>query len=333
MIHCPAPSPDPVPHRHSRAPRAAIRGWYVLLSIWLLIGTARAASQAENSTNAPRRRVMTWVPPYAVSPCRTRLDERYDGIGPQDVLTHLGLQFWVPTREGGVARTGPAADTGDASVAAFRDWGRARGIRVLLCIYNGAHGWDWELGKAAFAANSDRFATALAGEVERLELDGVDLDIEGNGKLEADRDAYLAFVRKLSGKLREHRRILTADTFAYLWHAPNQSWWPELLPWVDALTTMGYDEIGAKAPDWRSFEAQKRAAGVHAAKLLLGLPSHLAEWRGSPLEEHLAWFRQNPTVGVAIWDAQLGSPAWRQASVWRALSDTGTGAGAAVRAK
>lgn len=287
---------------------------------------ASAGTQPSTDTPAsPRRTVMTWVPPYAVSACRTRLEERYEGIGPQDVVTHLGLQFWVPTRDGVIARTGAEADTGDASVKRFRDWGRARGIRVLLCIYNGAQGWDWELGKAAFGAHPEAFATALAGEVERLDLDGVDLDIEGNGKLDADREAYLRFARQLSARLREHRRVLTIDSFSYIWNAPNQSWWMALFPLADAITTMGYDEIGAQAPEWRSFDAQKRAAGIHASKLLLGLPAHLAEWRGTALDGHLAWFQKNPEVGVAIWDAQFGSEAWRKAAVWRVLAGRETG--------
>jgi hypothetical protein len=117
----------------------------------------------------------------------------------------------------------------------------------------------------------------------------------------------------------EKGKHLTADTFAYKWNAPNQTWWKELLPHVDALTTMGYDEIGANAPDWRSYAAQKAAAGQHASKLMIGLPSGRNEWRGTNLMEHLACLKADGEVGVSFWDAQVKADAWRRAEVWNTL--------------
>ena len=56
-----------------------------------------------------------------------------------DAITHLALQFWVPTKTGGVdwARKDEASEN---TVAELRDWGRARGIRVMLCVYNAGGG-------------------------------------------------------------------------------------------------------------------------------------------------------------------------------------------------
>jgi hypothetical protein len=158
-------------------------------------------------------------------------------------------------------------------------------------------------------------------EVERLQLDGVDVDLEGNGSFEADREAFVAFIRKLSERLRAKDRHLTVDTFSYKWNAPNQTWWKDLLPHVDALTTMGYEEIGSMAPEWRGYAAQKAAAGEHASKLMIGLPSGRNEWRGNSALEHLQWLKADGEVGVSFWDAQVKGAAWQKPEVWQALGD------------
>jgi hypothetical protein len=269
-----------------------------------------------------KRPVMTWVPPYAVGRSKARLEESFGGAGMKDALTHLGLQFWKPTEDGGLVRAGRTNEVNDAIIAELRDWGRTNGVRVLLCVYNAVRGsWDWPLARAGFAGNPDRFIDALMEEVERLQLDGVDVDLEGNGSFEADREAFVAFIRKLSERLRAKDRHLTVDTFSYKWNAPNQTWWKDLLPHVDALTTMGYEEIGSMAPEWRGYAAQKAAAGEHASKLMIGLPSGRNEWRGNSALEHLQWLKADGEVGVSFWDAQVKGAAWQKPEVWQALGD------------
>jgi hypothetical protein len=161
---------------------------------------------------------------------------------------------------------------------------------------------------------------ALVAETERLALDGVDVDLEGNGSLDSSKDAFVQFVRELSGHLHAAGKQITVDSFSYQWNAPNQTWWTELLPLVNGLTTMGYNEIGANASDWRSYAAQKAAAGAHASKLLIGMPGDKAQWQGTEAAEHLAWVARDQAVGLAIWDAQLEAPAWRTQSVWESIA-------------
>src|SRR6185503_15661734 len=134
----------------------------------------------------------------------------FGGAGMKDALTHLGLQFWKPTKDGGLIRAGRTNEVNDAVIAELRDWGRTNGVRVLLCVYNAVSGsWDWPLARAGFAGNPDRFIDALMEEVERLQLDGVDVDLEGNGSFEPDREAFVAFIRNLSERLRAKERHLT----------------------------------------------------------------------------------------------------------------------------
>jgi hypothetical protein len=262
--------------------------------------------------------VMTWVPPYSIAKCKARLNESFDGVAMADGLTHLGLQFWTPTPAGGVAYAGKQDGPSDAVVSEFVQWGHAHGVRVLLCVYNGSHGWDWNLARAAFTEHRDAFVEALINEVTRLHLDGVDIDLEGNGSFEKDKGPFLDFMRPLSAKLHAQGRHLTVDTFSHIWNAPNQQWWPELLPLVDGLTTMGYEEIGANAPEWKSYAAQKAATGEHAAKFMLGMPAHKDAWHGNTAAEQLKWVVDDGGTGVSMWDAQLNG-AWSKSEIWKSL--------------
>ncbi len=295
----------------------------------ILTLTASSLFAATNVFPEYKRPVMTWVPPYAVANCQARLNESYGGdgttlggAGMKDALTHLGLQFWQPTKEGGLKYAGRTNDVNDAVIKNLRDWGRTNGVRVLLCVYNAVGGkWDWSLARAGFAEHPDTFLEALVAEVERLQLEGVDIDLEGNGSFETDKEAFITFMQKLSGRLHAKGKHLTVDTFSYKWNAPNQTWWKELMPHVDALTTMGYEEIGAKAPEWRGYAAQKAAAGDHAAKLMIGLPSGRSEWRGSSVKEQLQWLKADGEVGASFWDAQVKATDWRKSETWMILRE------------
>jgi hypothetical protein len=308
-------------------PRKAWTSWLVpALALASLSGCLTGSTQdpSQNSPAAPRS-VMTWVPPYAVGKSKARLNESFGGIGMKDGITDLGLQFWEPAPDGSsVQRVERGDDTSDAAVAELRDWGRAHGVRVLLCVYNynvKTASWDWPWARAAFATHPREFADSLLTELDRLDLDGIDLDLEGSGSLDGDKDVYLAFVADLSARLRQRGKRLTIDTFAYVWHAPNQSWWKELFPLVDGINSMGYEEIGAGAEAWRAFAAQEDASGESVAKLMLGMPANKDEWRGRSALEHLKWVRDEGRAGVSLWDSQLDGSAWRTRETWMMVSE------------
>lgn len=272
-------------------------------------------------------RVMTWVPPYGMSTSKKRLNQSFDGIGMKDGLTHIGLQFWSPTSKGGIELVDRFEEIDESTISEFRKWGDTHGVRIMLCIYNGsASGWDWDLAKTAFDDHGEKFVESLVSETLRLNLDGIDLDLEGNGELDESRAAFVKFIKVLSKRLHAEDKELTVDSFAYKWHAPNQSWWPEILPHVDALHVMGYAETGVGAAGWRSYEFIKAAAGDHSCKLLIGVPSNAAEWQKVPARKHLGWIYDDASVGLAIWDAQLKAPAWRSKDMWQMVSKIKNGA-------
>ncbi|HVJ14484.1 MAG TPA: glycosyl hydrolase family 18 protein [Polyangiaceae bacterium] len=304
--------------------------WAAVLTSLALTGCLTGSPNAPSpgSSSAPRL-VMSWVPPYAVGAAKARLDESFGGVGMKDGLTDLGLQFWEPSPDGRVVqRVQRGDDTSDAAVQGLRDWGRAHGVRVLLCVYNynvAKEAWDWEWARKGFADHPKEFAASLIAEMERLDLDGIDLDLEGNGSLDGDKDVYVKFVEDISAQLRARNKRLTIDTFAYVWHAPNQSWWKTLFPLVDGINSMGYEEIGAGSEEWRGFAAQEDASGGDVDKLMLGMPANKDEWRGKTALEHLRWLRDHGRAGMSLWDSKLDGAAWRTKETWTLVSDIRSG--------
>ena len=264
---------------------------------------------------------MTWVPPYATEICRDRLDESFGEVGLKNGLTHMGLQFWRPTEEGRIGLVDDFKPIYDSTIINFRKWGQTHGIKVLLCIYNGTRdGWNWDLAKNAFETYRKQFIKTLVSETVRLNLDGVDIDFEGKGKLDGDTEVFVSFIKELSSALKAKGKELTVDSFAYKWNAPNQGWWKLLLPYVDALHVMGYSETGSKSTSWRSYDFLKAAAGKYSSKLLIGVPSHASNWEKASVQEHLEWIVTDPSVGLAIWDAQLKDSKWRTQEIWQTIS-------------
>lgn len=264
---------------------------------------------------------MTWVPSYATEICRDRLDESFGEVGLKNGLTHMGLQFWRPTEEGRIGLVDDFKPIYDSTIINFRKWGQTHGIKVLLCIYNGTRdGWNWDLAKNAFETYRKQFIKTLVSETVRLNLDGVDIDFEGKGKLDGDTEVFVSFIKELSSALKAKGKELTVDSFAYKWNAPNQGWWKLLLPYVDALHVMGYSETGSKSTSWRSYDFLKAAAGKYSSKLLIGVPSHASNWEKASVQEHLEWIVTDPSVGLAIWDAQLKDSKWRTQEIWQTIS-------------
>ena len=236
-------------------------------------------------------------------------------------LTHLGLQFWRPTIKGQIELVDNFKPIDDSTIINFRKWGNVHDVRVLLCVYNGTReGWNWDLAKNAFDTHRKKCIQSLVAETVRLKLDGVDIDFEGKGKCEDDKKAFVKFIMELSIALKAKGKELTVDSFAYKWNAPNQGWWKLLLPYVDALHVMGYSETGSKSTGWRSYDFLKAAAGKYSSKLLIGVPSHTSNWEKASVREHLAWIAKDPSVGLAIWDAQLKDSKWRTKEIWQMIS-------------
>ena len=296
----------------------------VLLAALLCVASLSAALADDVSPAAKRPRlVMTWVPPYAIDASLTQLKRRYGVVGPGTALTHLGLQFWTPKADGTLARDSTYGTITDAIIHDIAAWAHRHGIKVMLCVYNFVGSWDWDLAKSAFGAQRKTFVAALLQEVQALDLDGIDIDLEGDEDryphVNGDKAAYVAFIKALRKRLHVIGKQLTVDSFPHIWDAPNTRWWSELFPLVDGMTSMGYANTGRNAPGWQAYAAQRTAAGRHVRKLMIGLPSWRDRWQGDSALSQVQWFLGERNVGVSMWDAQFQAKAWQTKSIWQAL--------------
>jgi hypothetical protein len=289
--------------------------------------------------------VIGWVAPYAMEPTMRALVATPAAASG---LTRIGLQFWNPGADGtsvvlaAVDPTGKPVTPDD--VKRFRDWARQRGIAVLLTVYNNSsvtRTWDWTLARNAFVLHRDAFVRALVDEMDNYQLDGIDIDLEGEGDMDADRAAYAAFVRGLSAALRPRGKLLTVDSFHSPCHnAPHMGWWSDWTGAVDAVHSMGYADLyegstesftppgkpvcesGAALFKYSWQLDWARRAGYRADQVVMGLPTWVDTWGsgglGTDAVSHLREVRALG-AGVGLWDLQLQGPGWRTPAAWDAV--------------
>jgi hypothetical protein len=275
--------------------------------------------------------IMAWVPPYAVDICQSAVQADFGAYDARDGLTRVGLQFWVPQTDGTIKyATHEQYIPSDTDVIWWRNWCHANKIKVLLTIYNNTGKWDWTLARSAFGSNRAKFVSALVAEMDGLGLDGIDIDLEGTGRLDSDRAAFASFINELSVQVKARGKILTVDSFHYIWNAPNQNWWPDWLGKVDQIHTMGYDDLYEGGSGYHKYSFQQNAgtsAGFPASAILMGFPSWVDSWgvtSGSGTDTivhlHEVHYKLAKPAGIAIWDLQLAGDTWRSSAVWEEIA-------------
>lgn len=286
---------------------------------------------------AQAQSVMAWAPPYALKESFLGLESALD----QKALDYVGLQFWNPT-DSGTLQLAPVDSTGSLiKEQEVRRWVqriRLGGAQPLLTVYNFSQTnphWNWKLAQQAFLVHPAIFADALVKEVKKYDLAGVDLDLEGEGFLDQDREAFAQFVRKLSGILRPHGLRLHINSFhSPCKNAPNMSWWSDWLPYVDQVQSMGYLDLYGSNPHafltekgscmggapifqykWQSAWADSIGLGN---KLSLGMPTWVNQWGDGVVIKHL---HDALATGksVALWDLQFQGTDWKSDTVWKTL--------------
>jgi hypothetical protein len=176
---------------------------------------------------------ISWVSRYWVDEAKQSLSGDF---GMADGLSFLALQFW---RVSGA--TAQLSDVSEENVNWFRDWGKQHNVKVLLCVHNDfGDSWNWGEGVRSFKDNKDAFVQSIASQVQSRDLDGVDIDIEGVIESTPDDQAsYLAFMQALSAALKPMGKTVTLASFHGPWNAPIWSWWDDLFPVVDCITSLG----------------------------------------------------------------------------------------------
>lgn len=314
---------------------------------WLLatVTTLAAAGAQAQPGAASGPQVMGWVPAYGIDAAFKAM-QATPAIG--QAMTRIGLQFWNPSADGTGIVFAPVDATGKpvnpASVRLLTRWARSHGVQPLLTVYNNSqviNRWDWPWARRAFAEHPEEFGAALVAAVDKWQLDGVDLDLEGEGDLAADRPAFAAFVHQLAAALKAKGKLLTIDSFhSPCDNAPNMRWWSDWVGDVATIHSMGYEDLyeGSNAtftPEGRpvcengamlfrySWQLDYGVrAGYRRDQIVLGMPTWVDSWgsggMGPGVVDHLREVRALGG-GVGLWDMQLAAAAWTRPATWEAV--------------
>lgn len=315
---------------------------FMLAFMLMIMSVMMLALMLMGKVNAQELQVIGWIPAYGVDKSMQALQQN-PHIAPG--LSRVGLQFWNPSADGKSLVFAPINKDGKllqvAEVRQVIAWLKARKIKVLLTVYNNSqviNKWDWALAQRAFRDHPKEFSASLVATMRRFGLDGIDLDLEGEGELEGDRAAYAQFVQNLSKVLKKENKLLTIDSFhSPCANAPNMRWWADWVGQIDAIHSMGYQDLyeGSTAsfiPEGKSaceggaaiFKyswqlAYGLKAGFRADQIVMGMPTWLDNWgeggKGSSISAHLQE-AQKLGVGIALWDLQLAAEQWRSKDHW-----------------
>jgi GH18 family chitinase len=188
-------------------------------------------------------------------------------------VTHLNIAFANPA--GGHSPSLPASDD---EITAVAKKAHASGAKVLISI--GGDGGSPAVADHYAPGNVNEFVDAIASYLDAHQLDGIDVDIEGDTAGGAD---YAPFVQKLSAKLKPKGKLVTAAL------AP---WFLDPIPDAalrefDFINVMSYDdkddttEPGDHSPyslavgDLGIFAQQR---GIPRDRLVLGVPFYGYCW-------------------------------------------------------
>ncbi|MHB9027942.1 MAG: RhuM family protein [Candidatus Latescibacterota bacterium] len=275
-------------------------------------------------------KIVGYFPSYRGTPREEQLSQ----------LTHIIFSFATPTAEGGLINT--IKNLREMVEAAHR-----HGVKAGLAIGGGSYG-DGDF--PAIAASADKrgaFLDACMGEVDRFELDGIDLDWEYPNKGD-EAEKYALLMGEFAQALHARGKFLSSAVTDNDWPgsiAPDSS----VLEDVDFLNVMAYDRGTPHSP-YKLAEDSIRVwcgiKGLAKEKFMLGVPFYAR----SPMqttyarivfvhpeaanEDGVAGFDYNgkPTIiqktklaleqagGIMIWE--IGQDAPGEASLLTTIHDT-----------
>jgi GH18 family chitinase len=204
--------------------------------------------------------------------------------------THLMLAFVNPTPSGEVvgeaglacSPTGPDSSVmvSDTQLRALVANAHRNGSKVIASLGGAVIppcGGEWAMLLAP--QSRTKLVANLIGMVDRYDLDGLDIDLEGDLMAGIDKSGnYMPFIRDLADGLHARGKLLSAATGSY----PGGMVPDAALPFFDLIGIMSYDQVG---PTWgdpgaeHSTYAQAQTdltlwlgKGVPARKLALGMP-------------------------------------------------------------
>lgn len=215
------------------------------------------------------------------------LDSAIDQGGFEN-YTQLDLAFANPTAAGDLmtadglacAPAGNGAMISDAQLRRLVATAHHAGAKVIVSLGGAVIppcGGDWT--QLAAPAMRQKVVANIMDMVERYDLDGVDIDLEGELMTSIDAAGnYTPLAAMLADALHARGKVLTVATGSY----PGGMVPDSALPYFDVIGIMSYDQVG---PTWGApgaehstyAQAEKDLAlwlgkGVPASRIALGMP-------------------------------------------------------------
>jgi chitinase len=298
-------------------------------------GSAGAAgSGGAPSTGIPDIKVVGYLPTYSGSLASWASKVDFTK------MTHLDLAF-------GSVKAGTtdwAFSPADADVKTLVDKAHATGTKVLISI-GGASADISIINAYATAANIDPLVTNLDTLITRLNLDGVDVDVERGGSMSASTN-FGPFVDKLNSTLKPKGKLVTAALAQYIISAAGNS--ATVKAWLasfDFINVMIYSTSAATYT--RELNWWTGSEGVPKTKLAMGVPfyGNNTAYKTILAADATAWSKNSAMVngstvnyvgvdlmkqfattskdygGIMFWELSqdaVGDPH----SLWKAIQDT-----------
>ncbi|UCJ05099.1 hypothetical protein KTO58_15490 [Chitinophaga pendula] len=195
-----------------------------------------------------------------------------------NIVTHINLAFFASSTSGAVMSNGQPlySDFNAAEINYVVSKAHAKGRKVLASLGGGSP--DPNAGNMAVqfrAANRTNFINNLAAFVTYFNLDGIDIDVEGNTLSTIKNEQnYAPFIAALRNKINPMGKLVTAATAGYDdGMIPSSSY-----AYLDLINIMSYDNGWGGTGNHATYDAaiahiQKfLQSGAPASKLVLGVP-------------------------------------------------------------
>ncbi len=218
-----------------------------------------------------------------------------DSAGWFDMVQNAGVLGGIVPDWFEIWSQGQVTGTADPGVMAYA---HTHGLWTFALVQQNA---DPAVFSALLAnpANAQRARVNLLRLVERYGFDGVNLDFEGIQP--ADRNAFTAFVRRLSALFHAHGYYVTLSVPAETADAPGNPWtgaydYRALGQAADLIMPMAYDDHYAGGPPggvapaaWVQAVVRYTVSVVPPSKVVLGVPGYGYDWGGSAVAAPLSF--------------------------------------------
>jgi spore germination protein YaaH len=251
------------------------------------------------------------------------------GAGDRGALSELSPVWYQPDEMGKIVFASPEAQH---SASVMEKQAISRGLALMPSIANYRQGgWDSALVHRLLTDPQARAAhiSAVLTLVQSHSWAGIDLDYESLPS--ADREAYSAFIRDLSGALHKEHKRLSLTVHAKTsepgdWSGAQAEDWRALGVSADEIRIMAYDHAtdqtapGPIAPlSWVERVLRLAVSEIPRDKVLLGVGTYGYDWTGANEGTSVQWADAEATArdhAVAVeWDASSSAP-------WFTFTDT-----------